>query len=324
MAGTVTHYFFSKDVLDRFKGNKNLIVDCDLVGIYAQNTDPFNFYSIYFPILKGSNKVRGYSHTLHTEKIDEFFSLLIDEIKFRKLTKDVEVMSFLYGMIMHYVLDSNIHPFVEYKCGSLEKKDKSTYKYNGKHHEMETFLDIYCLEKRGINPKKYKAHKEIFKVDSFNDNLKDILDYTYKEIYGLDNYGKLYLKSIKDMKITFRLCRYDPFGVKNKAYFLFDLIKPKSILNAKFLSYGRKYKNGSYYLNNNHDKWFYPYDKNVTFNYSFDDIYNNSINTCVDIIKKVNFYLYDNKNIDIHKLFNLSYLTGLDLKHKNDIPTYSF
>ena len=79
------------------------------------------------------------------------------------LFRDKYVMSFVYGFICHYVLDSSIHPYVEFKTGRFNPRDKKTYKYNAKHHEMETYIDAYMLRKHGIEPRKDKSYKYIFK-----------------------------------------------------------------------------------------------------------------------------------------------------------------
>ena len=60
-------------------------------------------------------------------------------------------MVFLYGFICHYVLDSNVHPFVFYKTGLFDKKDKNSYKYNNLHAFMETYFDNYMIKEKTIH-----------------------------------------------------------------------------------------------------------------------------------------------------------------------------
>ena len=65
-------------------------------------------------------------------------------------------MSYLVGLICHYVLDSNVHPYVFYKTGKFDKKMKSTYKYNTIHLFMETFIDNDMIKRREkVNPYKF-------------------------------------------------------------------------------------------------------------------------------------------------------------------------
>lgn len=324
MAGSVTHAFFANDVIKEVNKKRKILFNDDYINIYAQSMDPFNFYSILFPIKKNSNKIRGFSSIFHRTKTNEFFIELVKYIKDNNLSNDVEVMSFLYGYITHYVLDSSLHPFVEYNTGKWDKKKKETYKYNAKHHEMETFLDIYILKKNNIIPKKYKSYKILFNVNKFGNNLSMCLDYTFSKVYNFKNFSKLYLKSIKDMKFCFRILRYDPLGYKKYFYKVFDIISTGKVLNSKFLSYSYLPKNSDIFLNKNNSKWFYPYDESVKLNDSFDDIYDKAKNKCVDIIIKVTDYIKKNKELDLNSLFNLSYVTGLDWTLKNSNPKYKY
>ena len=71
------------------------------------------------------------------------------------------------------------------------------------------------------------------------------------------------------------------------------------------------------YLNKTHKKWNYPIDKNITSTKSFKDIYNDSLNEALYIIKNINEYFYNDKEIDIDNLFkNKSYVTGIDCNSK--------
>ena len=57
-------------------------------------------------------------------------------------------------------------------------------------------------------------------------------------------------------------------------------------------------------------------DKKETYNTSFFDIYNNSLDEAVNTINKVNDY-FNNKKIDLTKLFdNTSFSTGKDCNDK--------
>ena len=312
MAGTITHFYFANDVMKKVEKKRKIIYDVDFLNVFSQSMDSFNFYNIYFPIKKDSVIKRKFAGVFHHTKSNEFFSFLIHYIKDNNLTDNIEVMTFLYGLITHYVLDSSIHPYVEYKCGRLNVKDKNTYRYNAKHHEMETFIDIYMLEKHGIKAKKFKVHKEIFKVNKFNIELKNTMNKVFFNIFEFKNFDKHYLKSIQDMKNTFRVLRYDPYGYKKYFYALFDSLSGKKILNSKFLSYSFIPKQASRYLNDNHAIWHYPYDISREYTYSFDELYHIAIDRCIDLIIDVIDYLYKNKKCDFDTLFCLSYVSGLN------------
>lgn len=277
MAGTITHAYFAKDVVKITNKKRKILCDDEYLNVFAQSMDPFNFYSILFPIKPLSSKIRKFSSVFHCSNTNQFFYTLINYIKDNKLTHDTQVMSLLYGFITHYVLDSMIHPYVEYKTGKFDVNRRETYKYNAKHHEMETYLDEYVLQKNNIVPQKYKSYKTLFNIDYFNENLIKAIDFSFDSVYNFKDFSKYYFKAIKDMRFCFRTLRYDPIGYKKHLYNCFDMVSSKKILNSKFLSYSYVPKNASIYLNEEHKYWHYPYDKNVKYNYSFDDIYSNAL-----------------------------------------------
>ena len=323
MAGTVTHYFFANDVMNKLKEEKEINFDSSYLAIFAQSMDSFNFFDIYFPLKKESKKKRDFAGFFHHNKCNVFFDSLLKNIKDYGLEKNIIVMTFVYGLITHYVLDSTIHPYVEYNCGIFDKKRKETYKYNAKHHEMETFLDIYMLNKKGFDNKKHKIYKDIFKIKNFSIELKAIMNKTFLEVFNYKNFSKDYLKSINDMRLAFKYLRYDPYNYKILCYEFFDIISPKTILNSKFLSYSYNYKNTDYYLNNSNKSWLYPYDTTKKYSFSFDELYNIAIEKCYNLIYDVTLYFEKNKPIDMSK-FNLSYSTGLNWKRKNKYPKFKF
>jgi len=129
--------------------------------------------------------------------------------------------------------------------------------------------------------------------------------------------SRIYYTSLKHMKTFLNLFRKDSYGVKKIFYNLIDLVTPKSLFIFDSLSYNQSLEDNNNYLNIEHNKWNYPVDKNITSTKSFYDIYNDSIEEALYIISNVNDYFYNDKEIDINKLFkNKSYVTGIDCNSK--------
>lgn len=324
MAGTITHYYFAKDSINCVKKKMKIVYNEDLLKIFAQSMDSFNFYSIYFPILPKSSNKRKFAGIFHHTKTNEFFKELINYIRDNKLGRNDEVMSFLYGLITHYVLDTTIHPYVEYKSGNYDSKINDTFKYNAKHHEMESFFDIYMLNKHGINNKRFKSHKEIFKIKNFSLQLQNTMDYVFKKVFDFKHFSKYYVKSIKDMKLSFRLFRYDPLGYKKYLFKVFDIISGKKVLNSKFLSYSYIPNNAFSLLNNEHKTWFYPYDTFRQYDLSFDELYDVALKECSKIIIDINNYIKKKKELDLDTIFCKSYSSGISWYETLNTPIYEF
>ena len=318
MPATITHAFFADDLYDKLDitTKEKIKKEKKSLRMFAQNTDPLMFYNI--TNLKKGKNIRKQQYICHSIKTNEFFYNLITYIKKNKYYNDPKVLTFLYGFIAHFALDSNAHPYIIYKTGMYDKKDKSTTKYNCLHHYMETFIDNTMINERiKTNYKKFNIGNYVFTLKKFSNNLNNTINYTFNKTFNLKYMSKIYYTSLKQMKLFINLFRKDSYGIKKTAYKLIDKITPKTAFILDALSYNQKIKDENNYLNKTHKKWNYPIDKNITSTKSFKDIYNDSLNEALYIIKNINEYFYNDKEIDIDNLFkNKSYVTGIDCNSK--------
>lgn len=315
MAGTITHAYFANDLYDKLdKKTKNNLKDYkENLKTYSQGHDIFFFTFNVINI-----KTRKIGNYLHKNNTRDFFINMITYIKDNNLQDNYEIMSFLYGYIAHYVLDSTVHPYVTYKSGIFKRKKKETYKYNSKHNNLESYIDAYMINKReNMIPNKFKIHKLCFNT-KVSKELSKLIDYTFYKTYGFKHMSLYVKEGILNMKISYRLLRYDPFKIKKKIYNTVDKILPKSIKKTSPISFAYTLDNDEYYLNLNHKKWNHPRYKDETYTYSFLDLYNNALDKTIYIINNVNNILYNNKDIkNLNKLFlNISFSSGKDCNDK--------
>lgn len=326
MAGTITHAYFALDLYDRLSiRSKELLIDeKESLKLFSQNTDILFFYNI--TNFKKGKKIREFAYRSQKIKTYEFFSTLINYIKYNNHQYNPQVMSYLYGMLSHYVLDSTIHPFIIYKTGNFNKKDKSTYKYNHLHAEIESYFDNYLLTiRKGINPHKFKCHEFCFNIDNFNNELIEVIDFVYRETYGIKDFHKYYLTAIKQMKFFYRVFRYDPTGIKKIFYHLVDLVLPKQYLRKVPLSYHINKKGKKEFLNLEHYKWYNPSDKRTKSNESILELYTKALSKTTKMIQELNKYLYYDKKINLKKVIgNLSYETGKDCDKDKELKYFEF
>lgn len=308
MAGTITHAFFAEDIAKKINFNDKYINN---LKTFSQGHD------MYFFLIKKRKNGKKIGNYFHQNKTKDFFINMINYIKENNLFNDDEILSYLYGYINHYVLDKNIHPFVKYKTGVFKKKDKTTYKYNAKHADMENYIDAYLIYKRkNILPGKFRSNVFCLKPYKFSKELKKVIDYTFKETYDFDNAAKKYEFAIHKACFEYGLLRTDRLGLKRKIYGFIDKYTSAKAYKFKPVSFAYKIGEFDSLLNLENKTWNHPMDKNEKYNYSFFDIYNNSLNEAEVIIKKVNDY-FNNKKIDLNKIFdNTSFSTGKDCLDK--------
>lgn len=325
MASTITHAYFIMDVMDKLdiKTKEFLFDKKDFLKTTAQSMDTLFFYNL--TNLKKGKRVREFGHYFHNYNVYEFFKTLINYIKYNGYRYNSSVMAYLYGMISHYVLDSTMHPFVIYKTGVFNKNDVSTYKYNHLHERLETYFDNYLiLIKKEIKPYKYRCYT-FFDTSSFNSELKEVIDFTYKEVFGINNMSKVYIQSINNMRFFYKTFRYDPYGIKVKFYKMIDFFKPRKYLKLDILSYHQPVYKYQDYLNLEHKTWCNPTDDAIKSNKSLIELYTLALDSTVKMITKINQYIYEDKKINLYlTIKNNSYETGRDCKVGRELKYFEF
>lgn len=320
MPATITHAFFSQDVYfhlnstiqKKIKSEKQLMM-------FAQNTDPLMFYNI-LSFQKGK-KIRSLQSTTHQEKTLLLFETIISYMKEKKYYQDPSTLTFLYGFITHYILDSTIHPYIFYKTGNFDKKRKETYKYNGLHAYMETYIDNYFLEKRKI-PLNFNLY---FDLTPFSKELTDTINYSFERTFHEKDMAKKYYKSLKQMKLFLTLFRKDNLGMKKRIYSFIDYFTPKNTFSFRSLSYHLDDYEKYDFLNKKHQTWVYPVNKEIKSKKDIDQLYRKSIIRAKEIIEQIHNYFFFGKPIHLESLLgNNSYLTGTNCNQKKELKHFEF
>lgn len=316
MPSITTHKIFALDVLNKY----NINVDRNLYIAFAQSFDNLIYYKYLHPIM--GKKVYKLNKKGHRDNTQEYLINIIKIIKKYHYEKDAKVLSYLYGSIAHFVMDTTFHPYIFYKTGVYRKKDRASKKYYLKHTEIEAMLNAYFYNKKEkTSYHNYKIHKFDFPKIKFNQSLKNTIKENYKTIYNFANLDKIYLKSYNLGRIGFFLAIEDKYGIKKCFYKLLD-----KIFNTKleYSSYFVKIIN-PVYLNLERNKWFHPLT-NKEYNYSVDDLYEICIKKTINIFKNVDLVLNDKKDIsELYKVIpNISYVTGADCKNKAKLKYFEY
>jgi len=322
MPATITHAYFAKDVIDILPKNIEKELDIKRCMTFAQGTDSLMFYNL-FSIFPGK-RIRKFYEYFHNNKSQEFFINLLNYVKDNKIDNP-DVFSFIVGFICHYVLDSNLHPYIIYKTGIFNKNNPSTYKYNNAHHFMETFIDNDMISRRtNINPYKFRIRKFCFDTSYFSDSLRETINTTFYDTFHVSDMSRIYRRSLRQMKHYLTIFRRDPYGIKKFFYMLIDTFTPRKWYRFEAISYHYPLEDRHNYLNSDNSLWRNPTTYDMTSTESFVDLYLKSIKQAKVMICASFDYL-NGKDIDLKKIFtNNSYVTGLNCNLKKELKYFEF
>jgi hypothetical protein len=140
MPAFYAHNRFGREVLGQLRGElKEIIVKHRIqYDIGLQGPDIFFFYRPWFP-----NRVARYGHHLHDMPADRFFRHGCRVI--RSKGRDSAEYAYLLGVICHFMLDSECHPYIRLM---LEEHEVS-------HLEMEEEFEKHLLRMDGQDPLSY-------------------------------------------------------------------------------------------------------------------------------------------------------------------------
>lgn len=323
MPATITHSYFAQDVYDVLPLDIKNKVNANRLRMFGQASDPFMFYNV-LSLKKGRN-IRKLQKEFHSYKTGDYFINIINYIKDNNIYNDIDVCSYLYGFICHYVLDSTVHPFVIYKTGYFDKSNKNTYKYNHIHSFMEVFIDNDMVKRReNINPYKHRFGNFCFDLRCFSSNLNSLIDYSYSKTYNINNMSSIYYTSLKQMKVFLNLFRVDTYGIKKFFYKLIDTFTTDSTFRFEALSYHYPLNDRHNFLNTNNRLWRNPVSYKLVSHESFIDLYLKSIKKAKELIIYADKYI-KGEDIDLEKYFlNIDYLTGLLSEPHKDFKYFEF
>jgi hypothetical protein len=190
-----THYLFAKDVISDSKLNFKLYPRLAYIG--AQGPDVL-FY------LGPAND--NFGSKLHKRAPVSDFNNLLDYAKKQKSPIRDQLFSYLFGAMLHYLLDQVFHPFVHYRSGF--KVGDDPYNYNNDHFKYEAILDYEFLLNHNTNARKEKVFKSLKSKKKNVRNVSSMFGQVFDEL----NVSSFY-KAWKNM-LTVQTILYDRFGWK--------------------------------------------------------------------------------------------------------------
>lgn len=190
------------------------------------------------------------------------------------------------------------------------------------HGIIETLYDTFFIKVRlNEKPSEYKVHND-FKIDKgINIDLIKNIDTAIKSTYLINGVGNKFKKAFKSAHNHVHMYRYDPNGIKRRICQFADLFIKFGISNF-FYDETELYKLERY-KNDFHKRWHNVWRNDdevpIYSTQSFDDIYNEALDTTIKIINRIENVIKTekfDKEFFLNSIPNRSAITGLECDRK--------
>lgn len=247
MPAFVTHELFGKELFQRFPP--------EIKALLNRNPAPY-FWGLQGPDLlfyrgaiRGKNHLPKYGNIMHSQNIDELFTILagyvqsdwktsssyhISSLGNRKRKGDTPhrhylradkndaetLLAYGIGFIGHYVLDSNTHPYVYWLQEQKAKKHPSSQpnQRRGIHHRIESDIDSILYQiynDRSIHH--YRPAPRLYGNNQEYHAVAELYRFLMMDLYGIDLQVSDMMKCFRDAKQIIKAV-FDP--ANGGVYFL--------------------------------------------------------------------------------------------------------
>ena len=205
MPALMTHHLFGEESIDRLPAGLIQTEDdrtAFLIG--NQGPDPF-FFHVRTPYLKDSIRL---GHVMHNCRMSRQFGALRDGVARLQPQDSGTGRAFVLGLLSHYVLDRNAHPFVYAQQYGIQKADADLEHAGSQVHAViEGDLDVLMvqLKRDGATTADYPPVDELATTERVDKIAGVLISYMAGSVYGLDVNANEYGGAVADMRLVYRL-----------------------------------------------------------------------------------------------------------------------
>lgn len=201
MAGFATHAIYGEELLQEGDGVMPVSVIARHRGVFGAGCQGPDLFLYNIPMLLSSTE-KNLGIRMHHEKSSLYFANLIWAVWEAEDTQAMEVgISYLYGALAHYTLDSSIHPYVYARIGYDPSSAYSKKATAGLHHRLESAIDAKMIAvKKGILPSAFSASSYQKMTEAEKKTLASLLERAVSRCYRIHLKKENVMASLRMMK----------------------------------------------------------------------------------------------------------------------------
>lgn len=232
MPALITHHLFGEESIDRLPQGVITSDEERIAFILGnQGPDPF-FFHILTPRVSDCTLL---AQVMHRSRMSRQFACLRDGVSHLQPRDASLGRAFALGLLSHYVLDRNAHPFVyEQQFGIVESDSELEDSSSQVHAVIESDLDVLMLQLKrdGATVDDYPPAGEIVTTDRINRVAGVLMSYVAGRVYGIDIPAGEYGAAVANMQRLYRAI--EPAGsAKTRAISLVEgLVHDYSLLDG--------------------------------------------------------------------------------------------
>ena len=232
MPALITHRLFGEESIERLPEGIIATDDERTAFLLAnQGPDPF-FFRFRTPQM---NSCMELARVMHRSRMSAQFAAFRSGVS-HLLPADAGVgRAWALGMLSHYVLDRNAHPFVYAQQWDIQEADPDlTGAGSQVHAVLESDLDLVMLQLKrdGATVAEFPPAGELASNARIDKVAGALMSFMAKRVYGVDITANEYGGAVADMQLVYRLI--EPAGSmrSNAIAKLEGLVKDYSLLQA--------------------------------------------------------------------------------------------
>ncbi|QWT17577.1 zinc dependent phospholipase C family protein [Collinsella sp. zg1085] len=205
MPALMTHHLFGEESIERLPGGLIASEEERLAFLLAnQGPDPFFFHvlTLQLPL------TQRLAHEMHSSYITKQFESLHRAITHLPPRDAALGRAFVLGLLSHYVLDRNAHPYVYAMQWGIQAVDEDLEHAGSQVHAViESDLDVYMvqLKRSGATTADYPPVDELVTTERINKVAGALIAHMAREVYDLEISPRSFGDAVRDMQYIYRL-----------------------------------------------------------------------------------------------------------------------
>lgn len=205
MPALITHHLFGEESIARLPEGVISTDEERLAFILGnQGPDPF-FFRVRTPRIKDCMHL---AQVMHRSRMSRQFAVLREGVTHLQPREANLGRAFVLGLLSHYVLDRNAHPFVyEQQFGIIDADPSLEDAASGVHAVLESDLDVAMLQLKrdGATCADFPPAGELVTTERIDRVAGVLMSYVAERVYGLDVPSGEYGGAVADMQLAYRL-----------------------------------------------------------------------------------------------------------------------